>query len=146
MSLASRAETAPLKSHLTSLGGISVQVVDSSGTARLAPLFYTSPTRIDFQTPAGSTVGSASVSILSGSTVLQTATASILAVAPALYTANGDGKGGGYRAGCRWIPGEHGASQYVDIALPSSMRGMGESDLALVADGYQANTVRLNIQ
>jgi len=34
----------------------------------------------------------------------------------------------------------------VDIALPSSMRGMGESDLALVADGYQANAVRLNIQ
>jgi uncharacterized protein (TIGR03437 family) len=34
----------------------------------------------------------------------------------------------------------------VDIALPPSMRGIGESDLALVADGYQANTVRLNIQ
>jgi hypothetical protein len=32
----------------------------------------------------------------------------------------------------------------VDIALPSPMRGMGESDLALVADGYQANTLRLN--
>jgi hypothetical protein len=37
-------------------------------------------------------------------------------------------------------------ARVLDIALPSSMRGMGESDLALVADGYQANTVRLNIQ
>ena len=34
----------------------------------------------------------------------------------------------------------------VDVALPLSMRGMGESDVALVADGVPANTVRPNIQ
>jgi uncharacterized protein (TIGR03437 family) len=34
----------------------------------------------------------------------------------------------------------------VDIALHPLMHGIGESDLGLVADGYQTNTVQLNIQ
>src|SRR5262249_55511404 len=65
----------------------------SSGAARLAPLISTSPVKIDFQTPAASRDGPAWVSVLSDGTVVQTGVTLIMPVAPALFTANGDGKG-----------------------------------------------------
>jgi uncharacterized protein (TIGR03437 family) len=34
----------------------------------------------------------------------------------------------------------------VDVAVPLSLRGTGETDLVLTVDGQQANTVRVNIQ
>jgi len=82
--------TAP---YATSLGGISLQVVDSAGAVRVAPLLYVSPTQINFLVPPGSAAGTATVNIVNGTANPLTGTAQIQAVAPGLFTANENGQG-----------------------------------------------------
>ncbi len=77
----------------TSLGGVSVQVVDSAGTAQLARLLYVSPTQINYQVPPGAALGMATVNLVNGTGNVPSGTAQIQSVAPALFTANGNGQG-----------------------------------------------------
>ncbi|MFN0111685.1 MAG: hypothetical protein ACKVZH_22730 [Blastocatellia bacterium] len=84
------ASTTPLP---TTLGGIQVTVRDANGTTRNAPLFFVSPTQINYQIPAGTSAGTATISVLrSGSTVGQ-GTLAIESVSPGLFTANSTGQG-----------------------------------------------------
>jgi Uncharacterized protein conserved in bacteria (DUF2252) len=53
--LAPRTETGTAP-YPTSLGGISFQVVDSTGAVRLAPMLYVSPTQINYLVPAATPV------------------------------------------------------------------------------------------
>jgi uncharacterized protein (TIGR03437 family) len=86
-----RGESMPL---LTTLGGISVQVTDSTGEARLAGLYYVSAKQINYVVPAGTRPGTAVVNILSGGTPTGlSAPAEIQSAAPSLFSANADGKG-----------------------------------------------------
>src|SRR5205085_7837288 len=56
----------------TTLGNVQVRVRDTAGTERNAPLFFISPTQINFQIPSGTSTGSATISVLlNGSTVGQ---------------------------------------------------------------------------
>ncbi len=88
--IAVSATTDPLP---TTLGGVQVQVRDSVGVSRNAPLFYVSPTQVSFQNPAGTAAGAATLSVmLNGSTVGQ-GTALVETVTPGLFSANADGKG-----------------------------------------------------
>lgn len=195
----------------TTLAGVGVQVMDSAGVSRPAPLFYVSPTQINFEIPAGTALGTATFTIVSGANALHTATATVQTVAPGLYTADMTGKGvalaqalrvgaGGQQSlslifqcsngTCSSIPinlgvdtpvylqlygtGIRGRSSLsnvtvtiagtsvqvlyagpqggfvgldqVDVAVPLSLRGTGETDLVLKVDGQVANTVRVNIQ
>jgi len=82
--------TAP---YPTSLGGISLTVVDSSGSQRMAQLLYVSPSQINYLVPAGTATGTATMNISDGAGNVQTSTSQIQAVAPGLFTANEDGKG-----------------------------------------------------
>src|SRR5258708_1694107 len=50
----------------TGLAGTSVDVIDSTGYARPAPLFYISPTQVNFQIPAGTASGTAAI-VITGS-------------------------------------------------------------------------------
>jgi uncharacterized protein (TIGR03437 family) len=75
----------------TSLDGTTVTVTDSAGAARLASLFYVSPLQVNFEIPAGTAVGTASVSIQSQSGTAQTATIQIGNVSPGLFELNGAG-------------------------------------------------------
>lgn len=85
------ARTLPLP---TTLGGTSVSLRDSTGAEMLAPLFFVSPTQINFLWPTGLPVGTtATVNILNGSSLSSVATALIERVAPGLFTANGTGQG-----------------------------------------------------
>jgi uncharacterized protein (TIGR03437 family) len=77
----------------TSLGGISLQVVDSAGAVRVAQLLYVSPTQINFLVPPGTAAGAATLSIPNGSPNPITGTAQIQTVAPAMFTANENGQG-----------------------------------------------------
>ena len=90
--LAPRTEigTAP---YPTSLGGISLTVVDSTGVTRVAQLLYVSPNQINYVVPAGTATGNATMNILDGAGNFQSSTSQIQAVAPGLFTANEDGKG-----------------------------------------------------
>jgi uncharacterized protein (TIGR03437 family) len=77
----------------TTLGDVSVEVVDSGKTARLAELFYVSPNQVNFVVPDATKTGTATVNIKKGMSVTATATVNVAAVAPGLFTANGAGVG-----------------------------------------------------
>ncbi|MEP7273086.1 MAG: DUF5666 domain-containing protein, partial [Acidobacteriota bacterium] len=84
------ATTIPLP---TLLLGTSVQVKDSKGVSRIAPLFFVSAGQVNFQIPPGTALGTAIISITSGSGSVSTETVQVVAVAPSLFTANTDGQG-----------------------------------------------------
>ena len=69
----------------TNLGGISLRVVDSSGTARLAPLFYVSPSQINFEVPAGTATGKVTLEIVDAPAQIAAIEAEVDNIAPALF-------------------------------------------------------------
>ncbi len=87
-------ETAQPPSLPTTLGGVSVQVQDSAGETRLAPISFTSLSQISFQIPPGSATGQATITILNGDgSVVASGAANVNGVAPGLFTAYGNGAG-----------------------------------------------------
>jgi uncharacterized protein (TIGR03437 family) len=72
----------------TFLDGTTVTVTDSAGVARLASLFYVSPTQVDFEIPAGVATGTATVSIENQNRTTQTATIQIANISPGLFQLN----------------------------------------------------------
>jgi uncharacterized protein (TIGR03437 family) len=84
------AATTPLP---TSMAGTTVKVRDSSGTERAAPLFFVSPTQINYLIPAGTAQGVATITVNSGDGTLSVATPTIRQVAPGLFTADASGQG-----------------------------------------------------
>jgi uncharacterized protein (TIGR03437 family) len=75
----------------TQLANVSVNVTDSAGMQRLAPLIYASPGQINFEVPEGTAPGAATATVTSSPA--QTFTAAIQTVAPALFAMNGAGSG-----------------------------------------------------
>jgi uncharacterized protein (TIGR03437 family) len=76
----------------TTLGGVTVNVTDSMGAMRNAPLLYVSPGQINFQLPDGSAAGVAAISVANGS-AMQIFQAAIQSVSPSLFSMNGAGTG-----------------------------------------------------
>ncbi len=77
------ANTTPLP---TDLGGTSVEV-----NGRKAGLFFVSPGQVNYVIPAATAAGTANVVVKSG-TAVSTGTVEIVPVAPAIFTANANGK------------------------------------------------------
>ncbi|HWQ36596.1 MAG TPA: DUF1800 family protein [Blastocatellia bacterium] len=77
----------------TTLNNISVKVRDSQNNERLAPLFFVSPTQINFQIPPGTVNGAATVRVFNGSSVVASGTVQIASVAPGLFSADSSGRG-----------------------------------------------------
>ncbi|MEP7340054.1 MAG: PQQ-dependent sugar dehydrogenase [Acidobacteriota bacterium] len=77
----------------TNLGGTQVIVRDSAGTDRAAPLFFVSPTQVNYQVPPNTASGTATVTITSWSGVVSRGTVQIAPVAPGLFTLNATGRG-----------------------------------------------------
>jgi uncharacterized protein (TIGR03437 family) len=84
------ASTLPLP---TDLGGLRVTVKDGIGTDRLAPLFFVSPTQLNYLVPAGTSEGRAVVTVRRGTEVLSEGALNVELVAPALFSANATGQG-----------------------------------------------------
>jgi len=84
-SLAAVTESAEHLAPQTSLGGISLRVLDSSGAARLAPLFYVSPSQINFEVPAGTATGDVTLEIVNTPAQHSRAAAQVNRIAPALF-------------------------------------------------------------
>jgi uncharacterized protein (TIGR03437 family) len=91
--LATATQTATTTHLPTSLAGTTVKVTDSAGSERLAPLFYVSPTQVNYQMPPGTTAGAATVTITAGDGSVSTGVMLVKAVAPGLFTAENDGQG-----------------------------------------------------
>lgn len=77
----------------TILGGVSVQMTDSSKASVLVPLFYVNPNQINFVIPDGVAMGMATVKILNGDSTPMSTTVQVAPVAPGLLTTNGAGTG-----------------------------------------------------
>jgi uncharacterized protein (TIGR03437 family) len=84
--LAATTESASPLSPPASLGGISLRVIDSAGTERLASLLSVSPSRIDFEVPAGIAAGKVTLEVGNARSEVNKTTAQIESVAPALFT------------------------------------------------------------
>lgn len=85
------AATTPLPTRLNNL---EIRVRSVTGTERLAPLFFVSPDQINYQIPAGTNPGTATV-FVNGVTrgPLTYGTVQVAAIAPGLFTANANGQG-----------------------------------------------------
>ena len=112
--LAVSEETAVTLPLPTILAGVSVLIRDSGGRERLAPLFYASPRQINYLIPPGTAAGEAAVEVLRGGVAAARGAAQVLAVTPALFTANADGKGTAAALAVRNGPG--GSQTYQSAA------------------------------
>lgn len=77
----------------TTLGGTMVTVRINATTQVVAPLFFVSPTQINYQIPDGMIADSAAVIINQGSEVTAVETMRIAAMGPGLFTADASGQG-----------------------------------------------------
>jgi len=84
--LASVSASADLPSLPTSLGGISLRIRDSAGVERLARLLYVSPSQINFEVPAGTAPGDATLGLVNAPATLPPVMAPIRNLAPGLFT------------------------------------------------------------
>lgn len=75
------------------LAGITLNLQDSAGITRPAPLFYVSPTQINFQIPMGTAPGPATATIANSAGPSVSAQVRITPVAPGLFAANGNAQG-----------------------------------------------------
>jgi len=83
-------QTTPLP---TTLAGTTVNVRDGNGVERLAPLFFISPTQINYLLPLGTATGTATITVTNGDGARSVGTVRIAPVAPGLFTANASGQG-----------------------------------------------------
>jgi uncharacterized protein (TIGR03437 family) len=75
----------------TTLDGTTVTVTDSTGVARAAPLFYVSPTQVNYEIPEGTAPGPATVTIKNQNGTTQTAQIQIGNTSPGLFALNSSG-------------------------------------------------------
>ena len=91
--LATSVAAAPSIPLPTTLSGTTVTVLDSLGVARSAPLFYVSPSQINYQVPPATATGWAYVTVKNGAGVSSSATTRIVPAAFSIFTANSNGTG-----------------------------------------------------
>ncbi len=81
-----KAEALPLPTD-EGLGGTRVLVRDSAGVERAAPLFYVSPGQVNYQMPAGTAEGAATVTITAPDGSKSAEAISVVRVAPGMFSA-----------------------------------------------------------
>lgn len=91
--LATATQAASSVPLLTTLAGVSVRIRDVAGVERLAPLFFVSPSQINYQIPPGAAAGSSLVAVTSGGNFIAGGVAEGASVAPGLFSANASGQG-----------------------------------------------------
>jgi uncharacterized protein (TIGR03437 family) len=84
------AETSPLPNRLN---GVEVKVRGPNAVERSAPLFFVSPEQINFQVPAGTALGNATVFVYLNGLTITSGAVRLVAVAPSLFAANANGQG-----------------------------------------------------
>ena len=77
----------------TTLANGTVAVKDSLGVERPAPLFYVSPTQINYVVPEATALGPATLTVASAGQATAAGAMIVEAVSPGLFTANFDGRG-----------------------------------------------------
>ena len=90
LSNATETATAPLP---TTLAGTTVKIKDGANVERLAPLFFVSPTQVNYLVPLGTEPGLATVTVTNVNNKAAFEETQVLTIAPGVFTANGDGSG-----------------------------------------------------
>jgi uncharacterized protein (TIGR03437 family) len=86
-----QATTLPLP---TTLAGVSLKLTDSTGTAYTAPLFYASPTQINYLLPTNVALGTAKIEVVkTDGSVMARGAVSVNPIWPGLFTTNQNGRG-----------------------------------------------------
>ncbi|MBI1764094.1 MAG: hypothetical protein HYR56_21930, partial [Acidobacteria bacterium] len=91
--LATTTAAATSASLPTDLGGVQVMVLDANGVRRAAPLFFVSPTQINFQLPAATSAGPATIYVQRSGAVVGQGSVTVSTIAPGLFAANASGQG-----------------------------------------------------
>lgn len=91
--LAAATEVATTLPLPTQLAGTTVQITDGAGNIRLAPLFFVSPTQINYQIPPNTEPGLATVTITNSLGQTAREQTQLLTIAPGLFTASATGQG-----------------------------------------------------
>ena len=92
--LVSTIEVAPATGPLpTVLAQTSVTVRDSAGVERTAPLWFVSPSQINYYIPEETALGLATITVVRNSQTIASGTLQIDRVAPGLFTMNANGQG-----------------------------------------------------
>ena len=76
-----------------SLGGVHLDITDSQGQTRPAPIYYVTTNAISYLVPAGTASGPATANLTTSTGVLVTGTFNVDRVSPGLFTANATGSG-----------------------------------------------------
>jgi adhesin/invasin len=77
----------------TALGGTTISVLDVLGVERLAPLFFVSPSQINYQIPAGTAPGPALIKVTNGAGQASRGATIVAASAPSIFTLDLSGRG-----------------------------------------------------
>lgn len=77
----------------TVLGGTLVRVRDSAGVEKLAPLFFVSPTQVNYALPAGLAAGTAIITVIGSDGVNSVQRVQLAATNPGIFTADSSGHG-----------------------------------------------------
>jgi uncharacterized protein (TIGR03437 family) len=93
--LAAGTQSATARPLPTTLGGCTVTVTDANGVVRTAGLYFVSPNQINFEVPANTAVGSATVTVTSAGQAQTFGSLTIAAVSPGLFFLNSDGLAAG---------------------------------------------------
>lgn len=93
LNLATAAQAANSNPLPTQLAGTTVKLLDSLGVERLAPLFFVSPTQINYLIPPGMASGYAVITVTNSNGVVSLADTRVAAVAPSIFTTNSSGTG-----------------------------------------------------
>ena len=75
------------------LAGSTLTVRDSANVLRLGRLYFVSPGQINYEVPAATAVGEATITVLTGTGSTSTGKVAIKNATPGIFTANGNGAG-----------------------------------------------------
>jgi uncharacterized protein (TIGR03437 family) len=104
-----------------SLGGTVVKVRDAAGIERTAPLFFVSPTQVNYQLPQGTASGIARVSVISADGSISAGDIQVNTVAPGVFAADGTGRGLAAANVLRVMPDN--SQHYESVAQYDSSQG-----------------------
>jgi uncharacterized protein (TIGR03437 family) len=133
----------------TQLAATTVKVRDAAGTERLAPLYFVSPYQVNYQLPAETAAGPATVTITNRDGRVSVGTIQVTPLAPGLFSADSSGQGvaAGYvlrlRNGIEQVlepiaqPDEHGKIVARPVELGSEEE---EAFLILYGTGLRARS------
>ncbi len=92
-SLATGTQSATTTPLPTTLQGTRVTLTDVMGVERAAPLFYVSPTQVNYQIPQNTAPGQGRVTFTNNQGAIIAQSVNVTRVAPAIFTANASGSG-----------------------------------------------------